>query len=245
MNMKNRVLKKKIILNYQLELITGLHIGSSKENIEIGGVDAPIVRRKDNQQPYIPGSSLKGKLRCLLELAYGINSDSSCRNTGNIVQKLFGATENPDNKELGNIPSRLIVRDAYLSKDSIKQFQKSEFTELPFAELKAENKIDRITGKAEAPRFFERIPAGAKFDVEFVINIFEGDNESELLDLLKHGIHLLERDYLGGSGSRGYGQVKFHPHEELKSSEIEIIMSNGFIDIKKNIISNDKLILQL
>ncbi len=74
---------------------------------------------------------------------------------------------------------------------------------MPYTEIKAENKINRLTGTAESPRFFERIPAGAEFMVEFVINIFEGDKEKELCELLQQGIKLLELDYLGGSGSRG------------------------------------------
>lgn len=206
--MEVRKLVKKIVYQYEMDLITGLRIGDSKESTEIGGVDAPVVRRKDNQEPYIPGSSIKGKIRCLLELAYGINADSECRNNGHIVQQLFGAAESKkDNSP--NIPSRLIVRDSYLTKEWAKKLKNSEFTDMPYTEIKAENKINRLTGTADSPRFFERIPAGAKFEVEFVINIFEGDDEKALTDLLENGIKLLEMDYLGGSGSRGYGQVKF------------------------------------
>lgn len=207
MSMEVRKLVKKIVYQYEMDLITGLRIGDSKESTEIGGVDAPVVRRKDNQEPYIPGSSIKGKIRCLLELAYGINADSECRNNGHIVQQLFGAAESKkDNSP--NIPSRLIVRDSYLTKEWAKKLKNSEFTDMPYTEIKAENKINRLTGTADSPRFFERIPAGAKFEVEFVINIFEGDDEKALTDLLENGIKLLEMDYLGGSGSRGYGQVK-------------------------------------
>lgn len=208
MNSTHRKLIKKIFYHYEMELITGLRIGDSKESTEIGGVDAPVVRRKDNQQPYIPGSSMKGKIRCLLELAYGINAESKCKNEGHIVQELFGASENSD-KKLPNIPSRLIVRDSYLTGEWAEKLKNSEFTDMPYTEIKAENKINRLTGTADSPRFFERIQAGAKFEVEFVINIFEGDDEKALIDLLENGIKLLEMDYLGGSGSRGYGQVKF------------------------------------
>jgi len=218
-----RKLIKKIVYQYEMELITGLRIGDSKENVEIGGVDAPVVRRKDNQQPYIPGSSIKGKMRCLLELAKGINADSECRNTGDIIQELFGAAEGKEEKnENGetikrpNIPSRLIVRDAYLTDEWAKRLAESEFTDMPYTEIKAENKINRLTGTAESPRFFERIPAGAKFNVEFVVNIFEGDNEKELCKLIENGKELLELDYLGGSGSRGYGQVKFSEYQKCE-----------------------------
>lgn len=219
-----RKLIKKISYQYEMELITGLRIGDSKESVEIGGVDAPVVRRKDNQQPYIPGSSIKGKIRCLLELAYGINANSECRNTGHIVQQLFGAAESKDGKN-PNIPSRLIVRDAYLTNDWAKKLKNSEFTDMPYTEVKAENKINRLTGTADAPRFFERIPAGAKFNVEFLINIFDGDNENELTGLLEKGIELLQMDYLGGSGSRGYGQVSFKLNDGYpKKEDISILI---------------------
>jgi CRISPR-associated protein Csm3 len=236
----SRKLVKKIVYQYEMELITGLRIGDSKENVEIGGVDAPVVRRKDNQEPYIPGSSIKGKIRCLLELAKGINADSKCENTGEIIQELFGGAENKSSKMLG-IPSRLIVRDAYLTSESSEKLRNSEFTDMPYTEIKAENKINRLTGTAESPRFFERIPAGTKFNVEFVINIFEEDDKSTnngetrktlYENLLKEGIRLLELDYLGRSGSRGYGQVKF---ELKKTIENKIsINGNGTLEIKPN-----------
>lgn len=228
MSTQTRKLSRKIFYQYEMELITGLRIGDSKESVEIGGVDAPVVRRKDNLQPYIPGSSIKGKMRCLLELAYGINADSECRNTGHIVQKLFGAAENKK-ENLPNIPSRLIIRDSYLTEEWAKKLKNSEFTDMPYTEIKAENKINRLTGTADAPRFFERIPAGAKFKVEFVINIYEGDDKQQLTELLENGIKLLEMDYLGGSGSRGYGQVKFN---SLKISIQEIETKDNKLEIK-------------
>jgi CRISPR-associated protein Csm3 len=223
MSAKARKLIKKITYQYEMKLITGLRIGDSKESVEIGGVDAPVVRRKDTQEPYIPGSSLKGKIRCLLELAYGINADSKCKNEDKPIQHLFGASENKkeNEKDLPNIPSRLIVRDSYLTDEWKNNLKNSEFTDMPYTEIKAENSIDRLTGTAISPRFFERIPAGAKFKVEFVINIFEGDDEEAFTDLLKNGIKLLELDYLGGSGSRGYGQVEFKL-TKVNISEIKI-----------------------
>ncbi|GIV42777.1 MAG: type III-A CRISPR-associated RAMP protein Csm3 [Vicingaceae bacterium] len=233
MNDKRQLIKK-IKFDYKLELITGLRIGDSKENVEIGGVDAPVIRRKDNQQPYIPGSSIKGKIRCLLELSKGINMDSECRNTGDIIQQLFGASERKEkekeneNEKYPNIPSRLIVRDAYLTEESVKKFKQNEFTDMPYTEIKAENKIDRKTGKAESPRLFERVPAGAVFNVEFIINIFEGDDQKKLEELLQEGIKLLELDYLGGSGSRGYGQVKF---DLVKITQYKIERENEIVKI--------------
>ena len=189
---------KKIKINIELEVITGLHIGDSSDNVEIGGVDNPVVRRTVDNVPYIPGSSIKGKIRSLLEQIAG----SSDVGGNEEINNFFGFAK--DNK-----PSKLIVRDAYLSSDSKNALSESEFTDLPYTELKHENVIHRITGKADHPRQSERVPAGAKFDVNFVINIWDTDNETELISLLEKGIKALENDYLGGSGSRGYGQVKF------------------------------------
>jgi len=190
---------KKINIKAELDVLTGLHIGDSSDNVEIGGVDNPVVRRTVDNVPYIPGSSLKGKIRSLLEQIAG-----SAEVGGNKeINDLFGYAKD-------NMPSKIIIRDAYLQEKSIKALSESEFTDMPFTEVKFENTIQRITGKAENPRQTERIPAGAKFNVEFVINVWDTDADGETsVKLLKKGIEALENDYLGGSGSRGYGQVKF------------------------------------
>ena len=200
-------LVKKIKINTTIELLTGLHIGGSGDNVEIGGIDNPVIKlaTKDNQ-PYIPGSSLKGKMRCLLEQIAG-----SAEVGGNEkINNLFGFSKT-------NQPSKLIVRDAMLTEASAEELRKCENLDMPYTEGKWENVIDRVKGTAEHPRQTERIPAGVSFDVEFVINVWEDDNAEDLLNLLKKGINALENDYLGGSGSRGYGQIKFG---ELKQTEL-------------------------
>lgn len=201
----------KLKITYELELLTGLHIGAGKDTAEIGGIDLPVVRRKDNYQPYIPGSSLKGKLRTLLCYQNG-EKDASGRRSS--IRDLFGNTD----KDNGNA-SRLIVRDAYLTPESARALKDSPFTDMPYTEVKFENTINKLKGSAEHPRQIERVPAGAKFLVEFIINIMDHPKQSperssdklkeEYLKLLQQGISLLENDYLGGHGSRGYGQVKF------------------------------------
>lgn len=198
---------KKIKINTTIELLTGLHIGGSGDNVEIGGIDNPVIKlsTRDNQ-PYIPGSSLKGKMRCLLEQIAG-----SAKVGGNDhINNLFGFAN--DNK-----PSKLIVRDAMLTDISAKMLRDCENLDMPYTEGKWENVIDRVKGTAEHPRQTERIPAGVMFDVEFVINVWDDDNADDLVNMLKKGINALENDYLGGSGSRGYGQIKFG---ELKQTEL-------------------------
>jgi CRISPR-associated protein Csm3 len=190
---------KKIKVKASLEVITGLHIGNSSDNVEIGGVDNPVVRKTIDNVPYIPGSSLKGKIRSLLEQIAG----SSQVGGNKEINQLFGFAND-------NIPSKIIFRDSYMSDESLNLLSNSEFTDMPYTEIKFENTIERITGKAENPRQTERVPAGANFNVEIVINVFNTneDGDKSLL-LLQKGIKALENDYLGGSGSRGYGQVKF------------------------------------
>ncbi len=201
---------KKIKINTTIELLTGLHIGGSSDNVEIGGIDNPVIKlaTKDNQ-PYIPGSSLKGKMRCLLEQIAGsakVGGDEKIKN-------LFGFSQT-------NQPSKLIVRDAMLTEVSADALRKCENLDMPYTEGKWENVIDRIKGTAEHPRQTERIPAGVSFDVEFVINVWDDDkDEKELVELLEKGIKVLENDYLGGSGSRGYGQIKFGELKKIELSE--------------------------
>lgn len=203
-----KTLIKKIKVTTNMELVTGLHVGGNKENVEIGGIDNPVIRAaiKDNQ-PYIPGSSLKGKIRSLLEQIAGASEVGK----NNSINDVFGFAK--DNK-----PSKIIFRDAYLNETSEKALKESENLDMPYTEGKWENVIHRVRGTAEHPRQTERIPAGVSFDIEIVINVWDNEEDGKKsLDLLKKGIAALENDYLGGSGSRGYGQVKF---SDLKEEEV-------------------------
>ena len=81
-----------------------------------------------------------------------------------------------------------------------------------FTEVKSENSINRIKGTAQNPRFTERVPAGMIFDFSITIKEMEGDEK--LQGFLLEGLKLLEYDALGGSGSRGYGRVRFELDDE-------------------------------
>ena len=194
-------LVKKIIYTGTITLKTGLHIGGTNAALNIGGPDKFVVRNPINNVPYIPGSSLKGKMRALVEIAKGCISDGKASNDPKSLSgELFGvATGNSDNR-----PSRLIVRDAELDLSKPEMFDN---TDLTYTESKTDVAIDRITAKAN-PRTFERVPAGAQFKLNMVLNIFEGENEQRLKETLQLAIRLLQDDYLGGHGSRGYGQVE-------------------------------------
>lgn len=134
------------------------------------------------------------------------------------VNNLFGITESKALKT-DNQPSKLIVRDAFLSKESKVALLECDNLDMPYTENKWENVIDRTKGVAEHPRQSERVPAGAVFNAEFILNIWDNDNEKELMALFMKGIHLLENDYLGGSGSRGYGQIKFGEFDKVELSD--------------------------
>jgi CRISPR-associated protein Csm3 len=217
----------KIKVKTTLTLMSGLHVGGSKDNVAIGGIDNPVIRTviKENQ-PYIPGSSLKGKIRSLLEQVAGAaevgggskkdGKDYKYADKPLEIRKIidiFGYAND-------NQPSRIIFRDAYLTTESEQLLKGSENLDMPYTEGKWENVIHRIKGVAEHPRQTERIPAGVSFDVEIIINVWDNDEDGQKsLAMLKKGIHALENDYLGGSGSRGYGQVRF---SELKTEPIAL-----------------------
>lgn len=189
---------------------TGLRIGGSKESIEIGGMENPIIRHPITDEPYIPGSSLKGKTRSLLELKHGRVSPTGepCGCGQCIVCRVFGPHKNVRHT-LG--PTRALFRDAALTDESRKWLQSArEEKGLFYAEVKTENIIDRRTGVAaeKGLRTQERVPAGTAFNFEIAVRIFEGDKETEIMGFVEEGLKLLQQDYLGSSGSRGYGKVK-------------------------------------
>jgi CRISPR-associated protein Csm3 len=191
---------KKIKINTVLTADTGLRIGASKEGAEIGGIDLPVIRNGWNNQPYIPGSSLKGKIRSLLEQNEGISQAGA--DGGGPISLAFGSFETGG--------SKIIFRDAPLTKEAAEHLSKTSNLDLPFTEIKTENAIDRVTGTSQngALRTMERVPAGASFDVEIIVNVYSDDPEgSKTLALLRKGVAMLNDDYLGGGGSRGHGKV--------------------------------------
>jgi CRISPR-associated protein Csm3 len=202
-------LKKKIIFKGKIVALTGLHIGGTNSSMSIGGPDKSVIRNPLTNRPYIPGSSLKGKMRSLVELNEG-TIGQGFRNTNidagptdehtTIAAQLFGTARGDKDQR----PSRVIVRDgSLLSKEE--DFQN---TDLPYTESKTEVVIDRITSAAN-PRQIERVPAGAEFALNVVLNIFENDNEERLRSYTIKALQLVQDDYLGGNGSRGSGQVCF------------------------------------
>ncbi len=202
---------KKIVYDCTITLKTGLHIGGTNAALNIGGPDKFVVRNPLDNIPYIPGSSLKGKLRSLVELKNGcfsVNNEGKCLASTD-PQSLSGALFGVSSDSVQSHPSRIIIRDAKLDVSSVDM----DKTEMPYTESKTEVAIDRVTAKAN-PRTFERVPAGARFNLNMVLNIFDDDNENQLKSTLKQAIALLHDDYLGGQGSRGYGQIEIKISKE-------------------------------
>jgi len=219
-------LKKKIFITGGVETLTGLHIGGGDSGMDSGGLDkGAVIRTSVTNQPYIPGSSLKGKMRALLEKLRGEYQVMPKGGAGPgkapdyLAAKIFGLPAEVDFSDSPEInASRLVVRDAFLSPASVERLGRADL-DLPFTETKTETAIDRITSKA-VPRTFERVPAGAEFDFQMTLTIYEGDNEKELLDGLLTALLLVQEDYLGGRGSRGSGRIKFkHTTLMVKSNE--------------------------
>ena len=192
------------VLNIKLELLSGLYIGGNDSGFDIGGADSDVIRNPLTNEPYIPGSSLKGKLKSLLK--YHIKEVD--RTEKDIIFKDSNITNIFEPIDEGNVKiTRAIFRDLTLTKESEKELQNILGTGC-FTEIKAENKVNPISGKSDSPRFIERVPAGAIFVGEIDLNVFDGDNKEIMMDNIKKSLKLLEMNYLGGNGTRGYGRVK-------------------------------------
>lgn len=203
-------LKKHMEIKGSILCVTGLRIGGSNDDIEIGGLDNPILRHPVTGLPYIPGSSLKGRMRALLELKYSKQTQQTgepCSCGECKICMVFG-THRARESRLG--PTRIIVRDSFLTSKSIEELkQANQEKGIYYSEIKYENLISRKTGKAGHPRPVERVPSGAEFEFEIILRIFKEDNEKEITELVREGLFLVQKEYLGGSGSRGYGKVSF------------------------------------
>lgn len=216
----------KLVLEGELHCHTGLHIGAGKGSLEIGGADNPVVKDAFGR-PYVPGSSLRGKIRSLLEQSSGLAVPSELvylsRRRGQEVRihqsdrpdddicLLFGRNPGRMERVSGEpmdthsaSPARLTVYDAPLDVESITP-QMRENLDDELTEVKSENAVDRITSQAN-PRTLERVPAGARFKVRLVLDIL-CEEDRALVGRLLEGMRLLEDDSLGGGGSRGSGRV--------------------------------------
>ncbi|GMV36331.1 MAG: CRISPR type III-associated RAMP protein Csm3 [Fimbriimonadales bacterium] len=205
-----------VALNARMKVLNGLRVGSGAETMEIGALDNPIIRHPFSRQPYIPGSSLKGKLRSLLEIK-GITTTNHpakpqrrqgpCGCGKCVVCWLFGSGDVRNTAE----PTRLIFRDAFLTAQHRDKLSSLLEQGVLYSETKSEVVMDRVTGKVASvgPRTMDRIMAGTELDLCISIRVFEGDDVEEIKEVLIAALKMLHRDTLGGSGTRGYGWVGF------------------------------------
>lgn len=222
--MKQMYMKK---LTGKIVVKTGLHIGAGNDKVEIGGMDNPIIRNPLTNEPYIPGSSIKGKMRSLMEwkldkLKTTGGKVCSCGKAECKICRVFGSanTKSEESKDRG--PTRLIVRDAVLSEEWKKKFAEGK----SIIEEKSENSLNRITAEA-TPRPIERVVPGVEFDFEISYRIIDtGDggslDENCFKEVVLESLKLLQNDYLGGGGSRGNGQIEFKDLVDENSNPVNL-----------------------
>lgn len=203
----------KYVLTGHIRCLTGLHIGGAAEGIEIGGVDNPVIKDPLTEYPYIPGSALRGKLRSLLEWSlgkvephpkHGVYTAHFCGKCAACV--IFGPASDDTEVRTAAGPTRLTVRDSFPTDDTIAKWEEW-LGPRTYTEVKTENAINRVTSEAN-PRPMERVPADSLFRLEMIFDVYR-QGDCDLFKDLFTAMRLLENSALGGSGSRGHGQVRF------------------------------------
>lgn len=194
----------KVEISGIIELESGLHIGGSSAFAAIGAVDSPVIKDPVTNLPVIPGSSLKGKMRSLLAKAYNQTAAKDPNQDDPRITRLFGASTGGGEKQDQIIKGHLLFRDSFLlNKEQLEERGLQTYTETKF-----ENTINRITAIAN-PRQIERAVRGSQFNFEVVYEVDDPTLVETDMKIIADGLKLLELDYLGGSGSRGYGKIRF------------------------------------
>ena len=211
-------------LSGKIEVKTGLHIGGSSDTVQIGGIDSSVIKNPFTNEPYIPGSSIKGKMRSLVEwkldkMGKKLGEPCDCGKEKCPVCRVFGCGNGSSKSETRG-PTRIIVRDAVLSEKSKLAYMNGGL----LTEEKAENSINRITAEAN-PRFMERVVPGVEFDFEISYRVIDtGDNgatdEKNFKEVVLEGLKMIQNDYLGGGGARGNGQVLFKDLKDENGKEV-------------------------
>lgn len=214
--------KENYVISGEIVCKTGMHIGGAKESIEIGGIDNIVIRDPISKLPYIPGSSIKGKMRSLMELNDSKSSKeiigsggSPCKCGDCLPCQIFGTSaDEVSDGQMG--PTRIVVRDSFPTDESIEKWELNDDI-VSGAELKYENTLNRITSEAK-PRNQERVPKDSRFHFEIIFSVYENDNHQNIKGVFESML-LLQDSYLGGSGTRGYGKIKFENISLVKRSQ--------------------------
>lgn len=188
--------------------LSGLRVGGSDELLQIGGTDLTCIKHPVTLRPYIPGTSIKGKMRSELEQQLGKfggrdNSEPcGCKQRDCLVCRVFGPHKQARH-DLG--PTRIVVRDAACMRGGE-------------TELKSENVIDRKTGTAMHPRKVERVVAGSEFAFRIGIQVWDLDDSCKhkdktggavLVEFVKDGLRALQQTGIGSGVSKGSGEIEF------------------------------------
>ncbi|MDO5410701.1 MAG: type III-A CRISPR-associated RAMP protein Csm3 [Lachnospiraceae bacterium] len=193
-----------------IEVVTGMHIGGSSAFSAIGAVDSPVIKDVRTDLPMIPGSSLKGKMRTLLAKRYNKVIAANPDDDDKMLTDLFGCAKKNHIKT-----SRILFSDMVMSNwDELKQQGLNSKTEIKF-----ENSIKRTTAVAN-PRQIERVVRGSEFPMSLIYEVEDEDAMKKDFEILREGFRLLEYDYLGGNGSRGYGKVK------IRDVQIDVVIGD-------------------
>ncbi len=249
------IFKGKHIINGKIVLKSGTHIGGTDEGFDIGGIDSIVIKNPKTSQPIIPGSSLKGKMRSLLEWQYNLidiktkNGVTTGKGKSKVNEEdetfhpiaiLFGATDSKEAKTGKLGPVRIIFRDCSLNNKSKEELE-NYLGEGIYSEVKTENGIDRISSNAN-PRKIERVVAGAEFDFEIVVDNYL-DDDYKNLKFIFEGMRLLQDSFIGGGGSRGNGEIEFKDIKVAKRYK-EYYSNNkkdDVVDVDLNSVEIDKL----
>ena len=216
----------KIKIFGDLYVKTGMHIGGSSAFAAIGAVDSPVIRDTRSSLPMIPGSSLKGKMRSLLAKEFN-GQVVEPENDHERIARLFGSSKKEKVRR-----SRLLFADMVLANEG--ELRKAGLQSM--TEVKFENSISRATAIAN-PRQIERVIRGSEFELELIYNVEDETQVQEDFEAIRYGLTLLEYDYLGGSGSRGYGKVKF---EDLQAENVIGNLSDEVMQLCNEILSEEK-----
>lgn len=197
----------KIKISGKISSLTGMHIGGASGFSAIGAIDSPVIRDVRTDDPMIPGSSLKGKMRSLLAKQYTDTKKMPTHNNDDErIRRLFGYMQDGKSgkgEEKKAFPARLQFSDMFLmNKDYLSEIG------VPTTEVKFENYINRLTAVA-TPRQIERSVAGSEYELDLIYNVVNEDEMIEDFKTINEGMKLLTYDYLGGHGSRGYGRIRF------------------------------------
>jgi CRISPR-associated protein Csm3 len=188
-----------------IHCLSGLRVGGSDELLQIGGTDLTCIKHPVTLRPYIPGSSIKGKMRSELEYSLGRlnnNEPCGCAKADCLVCRVFGPHKKARH-DLG--PTRIVVRDAACTRGGE-------------TELKSENVIDRKTGTAMHPRKVERVVAGSEFTLRIGIQVWDLDagckhkdktGGEALIEFVKDGLRALQQTGIGSGISKGSGEIEF------------------------------------